>query len=245
MMKLYNKSELAFTLIAIAVYCVLQSMANPMNQITGIDYSMSAVFCVSQAVLLLCFIMKNHLSQDYGLCRSSIPSKCFLYYLPLAVLITRNFWNGVAFNFTLTETICYVIYMISVGFIEEVLFRGFLFKAIVKDSVRMASVISSVTFGLGHFLNLINGSGMGMAENLFQITGAIAIGFLFVILYYRGGSLLPCIITHSLINITDAFSDNSGLTVGKSIVFQLILLFVTVAYAFILTRTLPEKRQDA
>ena len=36
---------------------------------------------------------------------------------------------------------------------------------------------------MGHLLNLVNGSGAGIAENLFQVTGAIAIGFLFVSLY--------------------------------------------------------------
>jgi hypothetical protein len=36
---------------------------------------------------------------------------------------------------------------------------------------------------LGHLLNLVNGSGAGIAENLFQVTGTIAIGFLLVSLY--------------------------------------------------------------
>ena len=40
-----------------------------------------------------------------------------------------------------------------------------------QDGVRSA--------GLGHLLNLVNGSGAGLAENLFQVTGAIAIGFCF------------------------------------------------------------------
>ena len=43
--------------------------------------------------------------------------------------------------------------MLCVGFMEEVIFRGLLFKAIAKDNAKMAIVISSVTFGLGHVLN--------------------------------------------------------------------------------------------
>ncbi|MEG2356048.1 MAG: CPBP family glutamic-type intramembrane protease, partial [Clostridia bacterium] len=77
-------------------------------------------------------------------------------------------------------------------------------------------------------------------DNLFQVTGAIAIGFLFVVLFDRGGSLLPCIITHSAINITGAFANETGLTMEKRIVFQLILFMITVAYALILTKTLPK-----
>ncbi|HAP22195.1 CPBP family intramembrane metalloprotease [Frisingicoccus caecimuris] len=242
MTKLYKKSEMAFALVCIGTYCVLQSLANPLNQVIGVNYSASAVFCVLQAVILLRFITKNRLSQQYGLCKSPVPARYFLYYLPLVVLMTRNFWNGVAVNFTLVETICYIICMFCVGFVEEVVFRGLLFKAIAKDNIKTAIIISSVTFGLGHLLNLVNGSGAGIAENLFQVTGAIAIGFLFVILYDRGGSLLPCIITHSAINITSIFANEAGLTVEKRIIFQFVLFAITIVYSFILTKTLPKKQ---
>ena len=87
--------------------------------------------------------------------------------------------------------------MLCVGFVEEVIFRGFLFRAMEKDNVKTAIIVSSVTFGLGHVLKPVNGSGAGIAENLIQVTAAIAIGFLFVILFHCGESLLPCIITHS------------------------------------------------
>ena len=93
------------------------------------------------------------------------------------------------------------------GFVEEVIFRGLLFRALARDSVNMAIAVSSITFGLGHLLNLVNGSGAGLAENLFQVTGAIAIGFLFVILFHRGGSLWPCVIAHAAINIASAFCE--------------------------------------
>ncbi|NBH26743.1 CPBP family intramembrane metalloprotease [Lachnospiraceae bacterium] len=68
------------------------------------------------------------------------------------------------------------------------------------------------------------------------------IGFLFVILYYRGGSLLPCIITHSAINITSVFANVAGLTAEKRIIFQLVLFAITIVYSFILTKTLPRNQ---
>ena len=45
MKKLYEKNELSFALVWIAVYCVLQSLANPLNKAIGIDYAASAAFC--------------------------------------------------------------------------------------------------------------------------------------------------------------------------------------------------------
>lgn len=90
--------------------------------------------------------------------------------------------------------------MLCVGFLEEVIFRGFLFTSIAKDTTKSAIIISSVTFGIGHIINLFNGSGMDLLSNLCQIVFAIAVGFLLVTIFYRGGSLLPCILVHSAIN---------------------------------------------
>ena len=47
----------------IVVYCVLQSLANPLNKRIGIEYSASAAFCILQAVILFAFIQKNHLQK--------------------------------------------------------------------------------------------------------------------------------------------------------------------------------------
>ncbi len=242
MKKLYEKNQLTFSLVWIGIYCVLQSLANPLNEKIGIAYSASALFCVLQAIALWMFIQKNGLQKQYGLCASPFPARRFLYYIPLMVLMSRNFWNGVTVNFPLADTVCYVICMLCVGFVEEVIFRGFLFKALAKDNVTSAIIISSVTFGLGHLLNLVNGSGATLAENLFQVTGAIVIGFLFVILFYRGGSLLPCIIAHSFINTASAFANEAGLTLEKRMVFHLALIGINAAYALILTKTLPERK---
>ena len=241
MKKLYEKNEMTFAIVWIVIYCVLQSLANPLNEMIGIPYSASAVFCALQTVVLFVFLQKNGLSKRYGLCKSSLPASRFLYYIPLVILATRNFWNGATANYSLAGTICFILCMLCVGFVEEVIFRGFLFRAMEKDNVKTAIVVSSVTFGLGHLLNLVNGSGAGIAENLIQVTAAIAIGFLFVILFHRGESRRPCIITHSAINITSGFANEAGLTIEKCLVFQLLVFVITVSYSFILTKTLPKR----
>lgn len=56
------------------------------------------------------------------------------------------------------ETALYVLSMLCVGFIEELIFRGFLFKAMAKDGIKSAIIVSSITFGLGHIINLVNGA---------------------------------------------------------------------------------------
>lgn len=243
MKRLYEKSESTFAIVWIVVYCVLQSLANPLNEKIGIEYSASALLCILQAIFLFTFIQRNGLMKRYGLCKSSIPARHFLYYVPLMILATANLWNGVAINYSLSVTICRIVCMLCVGFVEEVIFRGFLFKAMAKDGIKSAIIVSSVTFGIGHLVNLFNGSGMELVNNLCQICFAIAVGFLLVTIFYRGGSLLPCIIVHSAINTLNIFANEAGVTVEKQIIHALVLILITVAYNLVLTKTLPKNQR--
>ena len=242
MKKLYEKNELTFAIVWIVIYCVLQSLANPINKAIGIEYAASAAFCVLQTVVLFAFIRKNNLQKRYGLCKSPVPACRFLYYVPLLILASGNLWNGVAVNYTPVETACRIVCMFCVGFLEEVIFRGLLFKAIAKDNIKSAVVISSVTFGIGHIINLFNGSGMDLVDNLCQIVFAIAVGFLLVTIFYRGGSLLPCIIVHSAINTLGTFANDMNLTTETHLFHLAVLIAVTVTYTLILTRMLPKKQ---
>lgn len=240
MKKLYEKSELGFALVWTGIWCVLQSLANPLNRMIGVEYSASAALCLLQAAAIFCFIQKNGLMERYGLCRTAIPASRFLYYIPLLILASRNLWNGAAVNLSPSGMVCYILCMLGVGFVEEVIFRGFLFLALAQDNRKTAIAVSSVTFGLGHLLNLVNGSGAELAENLFQVTGAIAIGFMFAVLFDRGGSLVPCILTHSAINICSAFANETGLTVEKRMAFHFALFVITLGYAAALMKLLPK-----
>ena len=245
MKKLYEKSELTFAIVWIVVYCVLQSVANPLNKLIGIEYSASAVFCILQTIVLFAFIVKNGLQKRYGLCKSPVPAWRFLFYLPLVALASGNLWGGIALNYSPAETACRIACMLCVGFLEEVIFRGLLFSAIAKNSVKSAVIISSVTFGVGHIINLFNGSGMNLVENLCQIVFAVAVGFLLVTIFYRGGSLIPCIIVHSAINTLGTFANDTNLTTEMHLLHLAVLIVITIAYTLILTRTLPESQRNA
>lgn len=244
MKKLYEKNELTFAIVWIVVYCVLQSLANPLNNAIGVAYAASAAFCVLQTVVLFTFIRKNNLLKRYCLCKSPVPARRFLYYVPLVILASGNLWNGFALNYSPAETACRIVCMLCVGFLEEVIFRGLLFKAIAKDNIKSAVIISSMTFGIGHIINLFNGSGMALVNNLCQIVFAVAVGFLLVTIFYRGGSLLPCILVHSAINTLGTFANDANLTTETHLFHLATLIVITVAYTLILTRTLPKAQQE-
>ena len=199
MKKLYEKNELTFAIVWIVVYCVLQSLANPLNKAIGVAYAASAAFCILQSVVLFAFICKNNLRKRYGLCKSPVPACRFLYYVPLLILASGNLWNGFALHYSPVETALRVVCMLCVGFLEEEIFRGFLFKA-------------------------------------------IAVGFLLVTIFYRGGSLLPCILVHSAINTLGTFANDANLTTEMHLLHLAALIVITVAYTLIPTRTLPKSQ---
>ena len=236
MKRLYEKSELTFALVWIGIYCVGMSIFDEISRSIGVESSVTAVFGVAVSLFLYFWLKQHGKLERFGLCKPTVPAKAFLFYIPLIVITLQNVWSGVAMHYDAVGTVCFIVKMLCVGFLEELIFRGFLFKAMSRDSIKWAVVVSSVTFGLGHIINLLNGSGMGLAENLVQIFFAVLIGFLYVIIFWRGCSLWPCVISHGVLNSLSAFSAS-----GESMVRIVILCVLVVAYAVVLLKTLPKK----
>lgn len=80
--------------------------------------------------------------------------------------------------------------MIGTGFVEEVLFRGFLFQGIYcKSGANKAIFISGITFGIGHVVNLFRG--YAAVELAAQIGVAIVIGIVLALLVAVTKNILP------------------------------------------------------
>ena len=239
MKKIYEKSELAFALVWIGIYCVGMSIFDEISRSIGVESSASAVFALAVSLFLFFWLKKRGKLERFGLCKPTASAKAFLFYIPLVIITSKNLWGGAAMHYDAMGTVCFIVKMLCVGFLEELIFRGFLFKAMARDSIKWAVVVSSVTFGLGHIINLINGSGMGLAENLVQIFFAVLIGFLYVIIFWRGGSLWSCVISHGVFNSLSAFSSE-----GKGMVQLMVLCVLTVVYSVVLLKTLPNAKTD-
>ena len=121
MTKLYKKSEIAFTVVWIVAYVVLSSFADNLSSDLGVAKSITSVLHVAMVLILFFWIRKNDLMDKYGLCRPSVPAKNFLYYIPLAVIASASLWTGIGLRFTVLETVCFIVSMCCVGFIEEVI----------------------------------------------------------------------------------------------------------------------------
>ena len=171
------------------------------------------------------FVKRNHLEKKYGLAGWPKDTKRFLYFIPLWILSTGNLWGGVQLKFHGAGLVCAVLSMALVGFVEEMIFRGFLFKGMLAEGKPVPAVIvSSLTFGIGHIVNFL--TGQAGFETAVQIVFAVSLGFVFTMVCYKSGSLIPCIIAHSLIDVFSLFAgDNAAadrIYVGATIVVSMI-----------------------
>ena len=183
--KLYKKYEILFSIIWIIIYVVLASIGDNISSQIGIQKIITFPILIILSIILIVFIKKNDLMKKYGLCKPKINHSKMLFYIPLIILITANLWYGVALNYSVIETVLYILSMFCVGFLEEMIFRGLLFCSMAKNDIKSAIIVSSVTFGIGHIVNLINGSGANLLSKLIQVIYAMAIGFTFVMIFYK------------------------------------------------------------
>ena len=230
MNRLYKKNELLFAIIWIVIYVFGLSVADNLSKTLGMEKIMTVVVSILLSVILFVWMQNNDLFCKYGLCRSQIPASKMLYYIPLILMISVNLWYGVSMYLSIAETVFYIISMLAVGFLEEMIFRGLLFQAMCKDCVKTAVIVSSITFGMGHIVNLINGSGTDLLSNVLQVGYAIAAGFLFTVIFYKTKSLLACIGTHSVLNALSVFGNETAMTAGKEIISAAALAGISILY---------------
>lgn len=242
MKKLYDKNELNFALVWIVLYVVLFSVSDNVSASIGVAKSVTAPVSIVMTGVIYLWISKNGFKEKYGLCKLEGNAKTYLYFIPLVLLASTNIWFGVKMNLSILETFLYIVSMLCVGFMEEIIFRGFLFKAMCITNVKSAVLVSSLTFGFGHIVNLLNGR--EIPETLMQVCYATAIGLLFTIIFYKGKSLWPCIITHSVVNSLSVFANTEQANVSNGMLVSVFLCIVSLSYAVYILKNVGEQMDE-
>ena len=241
MTKLYKKSEITFAILWIVAYVVLSSLADQLSEMLGVTKSVTAALHIVMSLTLFFWIRNNGLGEKYGFCKPKVPAKRFLYYLPLVIIASTAFWGGVKLQYGFPGAPLFFISMCCVGFLEEVIFRGLLFRAMEKDNPRTAIIVSALTFGLGHIVNLFNGSGRDLTASLVQIVFAILVGFVLVLIFYHGKSLIPCILFHAANNALTVFAAEGSMSPQVNMILNLVLIVVVLGgYMLYLVKRFPE-----
>ena len=187
MRKLYEKHEVLFAVLWIVAYCVVMAPLKEEFGFTGI-WTLLALLAFAAGITL--FVKTGHLEEKYGLAGRPKGTKKYLCFLPMWILATGNLWDGFSPSCQGTALLIATMSMILVGYVEEMIFRGFLFKAMLSGGkAGTAIIISSLTFGMGHIINLF--TGQASFETIIQVIFAISWGFILTMVFYRGGSLIP------------------------------------------------------
>ena len=241
MKKLFERDEVWFAVFWIIVYVVGFSNADALSQTIGMPKLLTVLFGLIMTMLLYGFIRRNQLTEYFGLCGVKGAWRNYFWFVPLIVISSVNLWNGVTMNFTVPETILYILSMCFVGFLEEVIFRGLLFKGMCKTNVTAAIVVSSITFGMGHIVNLFLGE--PLMDTLFQLIYASAVGFCFTAVFYVTGSILPCVISHGVVNSLSAFAIEP--TLEMSVVITILQTVIGLGYGLWLLHSGKRQKRSA
>lgn len=229
MKKIFEKRETLFCILLIALYVIINSYC--VQNFGTKDYRSVIINTIISITLIILMISLKR-TKYYGLTKVDNPKK-YLYFIPLLLIASVNLWNGININNSKDEIIFHILTMINVGFIEEIIFRGFLFKMMAKESVKRAIIVSALTFGIGHIVNLLNGA--SIIPTLLQICYAVSLGYLFVIIFYKSKSLIPCIITHALINSLSIFNIETKISLY---IIPIFLIIVPLLYAYYINKNI-------
>ena len=229
--RFFEKYETPSCILLIVLYVIINSYCLRNFGVT--DYRSAVINTVFSAALIILTVALGRV-RYYGLAKAENPKK-FLYFLPLVLIISVNLWSGINVNNTPKEILFHILTMLNVGFIEEIIFRGYLFRMMEKDNVKAAVAVSSITFGIGHIVNLFNGA--QLVETLLQICYATAVGYLFVVIFRKSKSIVPCIIAHSVNNALSVFNADNTVSLYIAPVF---LTVVPLLYAVYINKTAKE-----
>ena len=223
MKKIFEKHEILFCILLIVIYIILNSYC--IQSFGLISYENLFVNIIISTLLILLIIILKRVKY-YGLTKPK-NNKKLLYFIPLILISTINLWC-IDVNNSIKEILIHILIMINIGFIEEIIFRGFLLKMMEKEKVKNYLIISAFTFGIGHIVNLLNGS--DVIPTLIQIISAIAIGYVFALVFLKSGSIIPCVITHIVINATSIFSVQNVISLYIAPIFLIVVSSIYIYY---------------
>jgi membrane protease YdiL (CAAX protease family) len=226
MRKFYETKPVLFAILWIVVYVVLIA---PLRGRFGDGSLQMLLGLVAISAALLAVIRLLGIQKELGMTRWLQNGRALLWLLPMWVLSTGNLWGGVSVRYDAITSVMAVLSFLLVGVAEEIIFRGFLFNGMKKTGrLTVAIVVSAITFGMGHIVNLLTGH--ATAETLVQMIFAVAWGFLFTFAYLKGGSLLPCIAIHGLIDAFSVFARDNAAADWAYIIATVVIAVIYCLY---------------
>ena len=233
-MKKDKRKEWRMVFVPIIAYVLIMSLFENLN--TGGSLENCKV-CVTGVLLVLLglYTLKSQKKGTYRFMPTeSLQWKKLLFLLPMIVISTANLWHGdISFDVSV-DTVLYMISMVCIGFIEELLFRGYLLQYLQRHVAKRAVQICGFTFGLGHIVNLMNGA--DVYSTILQIIYAVAIGYMLSVFVVKTGHILPCCVFHATFNALSVFTNEVVITRNSETLFGALLTALSIGYGVYLNK---------
>jgi len=168
--------------------------------------------------------------------------------LPIYALINQNA--------QVTQPLSYMLLFgascLSIGFFEELLFRGLIFILILQrhpkttKGIFWSVIISSAIFGLSHIFNLLAGAGFGVT--ILQVGYSFLMGCMWSVILLKTGNIWLCVILHSIYDFCGLLIPQMGQGVLwdiPTVIFTVILSIIVALYVLkLLLKLNPKKSVD-
>ena len=190
-----------------------------------------------------------------GLKPWSNPQNAHATVIPLTIILLGAFINWANYlEVSLGLVFIFLLKTMSVGFYEEFIFRGVAFPMLIsafkknKRTILISAVLSSLIFGLVHYINLI-GDPDNFAGITNQVFFATAIGVFFCGIMVRTESIVVPVVLHTLVNFgfgsaelievaeeTAKVSEDTGINWSSVILTSIFFTFIFLSGVYMILK---------
>lgn len=222
--------SLLFTLLAL-VFPFVAGVIIAVKHISSLSSIVLIQFIAFAAgVLVTLWIMKKSRFsfQDFGF--RKFKAEVWIAVIIVSELVT--FLNGITDKdgFSAQYVFILLLFVIAVGFCEELIFRGLVFKYLSAKGLKVAIIGSSILFGIGHFTNLL--SGQDFLMTLLQVTYACLFGLVCAEIVAKTKSIIFPIVWHATHDFIAFLTDSEQNVLAVSIYVLHCLVLMGLAIYF-------------
>lgn len=231
MRKLYESKAVLHSLIWLGAYLALNTVTGNIAGAMGIDFNtVSAIPTFLLALVCFWYLKRTGIAEEIGLTiRPAETASVMLYYIPVLALPCFSLLYGINTSLSGTDIAFLLAMYIGVGFMEEIVFRGLMFKALEKKWNRYVVVaFISFTFAIGHIVSMV-AVGQSGWDTVLQIGNSLVVGFMFMAVILASGNLTICVIAHVLYNFLANISQ-VGSTRPEMIAFNTVITVLYFVY---------------
>ena len=163
--------------------------------------------------------------------------RTYLWFFPLLIIEIMPYFLGIEEDLSIIHAVIYLLFALTVGFAEELYFRGLVINVLKDKRTAAIIIVSSLLFSVGHFFNLL--SGKNLISTVMQVIFALLFGIVTALITLATQSFLVPVVWHTIHNFGAMITvSNDG---KNSAIFGGIQGLILIVYALYLWHKKPDQ----